>query len=276
MSSDFPPQPSFSPPPASLSPPEASFTPPATSLFPGVPNGLNSSTPGFGMDVEVPGDVGFPDIPEVPSFVQTNPSSRPSAPSSQNWPNLSEDPFRQQKPQSPQQPHQPKSSQQQTQQQLQQQQLLQEQQRLQDQIRLLEQQRLEEQQRAQEQQRFQQLELRKQQLQQQQLLQQMQNQQQKTNNNTRTLGSSGGPSNGVPSSASLNNTARQILQQQEWRPTYQPDDYVPDEDTIIDATQHAKYVLSALQFDDVPTAIKYLCYCLKKLTGDETLFSQSQ
>lgn len=261
---DFPSPPTFAS--------QATFSPSSSSIFPGVPTS-NPSSGGlsppplrdFGMDVEIPSDASFPEIPEMPSFVHTNPASRPSAPL--NFSQGSDDPFRQPQSSHPQQP-------QQQYQQQQQQQLLQEQQRLQEQIRLLEQQRLQEQQRLHEQQRLQQLELQRQQQQQQQLLQQMQSQQQKANP-ARTASPSSS-SNGVPSSSVLNSQARHILQQQEWRPAYQPGDYIPDEDAIIDATQHAKYVLSALQFDDVPTAIKYLCYCLKKLTGDDNLFSQPQ
>lgn len=256
-----------------------SFVPTAPSLFPGVPSNVPQPTPNFGMDIEIPSspDINFPEVPEMPSFVHTNSSVRPTAPPPQSaWQQDLEEFKNKEKQQQQQQFSQH------------QQQLLLEQQRLQEQIRALEQQRLQEQQRALEQQRLQELEMRKQQLQQQQLMQQLQEQQQRQsqaqvqsqiqpkNGNANVLRSSvgSGGSNGVPSSSTLNAAARQILQQQEWRPTYQPGDFVPDEDAIIDATQHAKYVLSALQFDDVPTAIKYLCYCLKKLTGDDNLFSQ--
>jgi hypothetical protein len=203
------------------------------------------------MDVEIPTEASFPDVPEIPSFVQTSPSVRPSAPPAQipSWP-TQEDRLKDQ----------------------QQQQLLQEQQRLQEQIRMLEQQRLQEQQRAQEQQRLQALELKKQQLQQQQLLQQMQSQQKPATPAPRPTNGAAG-TGAIPPSSLLNSKARQLLQEQEWKPTYQPGDFIPEEDAIIDATQHAKYVLSALQFDDVPTAIKYLCHCLVKLTGEEDLFS---
>jgi hypothetical protein len=261
-----------------LPPPSAATAPPA---FPSqLPN-----APSFGMDVEIPAfpspgslnNHAFPDVPEVPSFlstnpnpsismrtndvspptyVHTNPSLRPTAPPQNNsW-------------QRDQEEARKKMEEQQRQlEQRQQQERQQHEQRLQMELRKRQQEQLQQQKLQQEQMQQQKLQELQHQQKMQMQLQQQAAQQRQANSPSRTSNGAGH----IPS-GQLNATARHILQQQEWRPTYVPGDFIPDEDAIIDATQHAKYVLSALQFDDVPTAIKNLCYCLKKLTGDDKLF----
>lgn len=43
--------------------------------------------------------------------------------------------------------------------------------------------------------------------------------------------------------------------------------YIPSDEVVLNATKQAKCILSALQFDDVPTAVKYIKICLTLLTG---------
>jgi vacuolar protein sorting-associated protein VTA1 len=48
-----------------------------------------------------------------------------------------------------------------------------------------------------------------------------------------------------------------------------PTGYAPSDAQLLDAQKFAKYAVSALQFDDVPTAIKNLKLSLGLLTGQQ-------
>lgn len=49
----------------------------------------------------------------------------------------------------------------------------------------------------------------------------------------------------------------------------QPDNYRAKSGDIAEAQRHSKMAFSALNFDDVPTAVEHLCIALKMLTGTE-------
>jgi hypothetical protein len=48
--------------------------------------------------------------------------------------------------------------------------------------------------------------------------------------------------------------------------------YKPSEEDCIEAQKYAKYIVSSLQFDDVPAAISNLKKCFKLLTGQDIPF----
>jgi len=89
--------------------------------------------------------------------------------------------------------------------------------------------------------------------------QQSRNQQQR---NTRNINQSTQPS--------LNNQQSRNIQQQkqtEYIPQQSYGSYTPTLNNLNDSQKYAKYALSSLQFEDVPTAVENLYICLKLLTG---------